>query len=319
MEVLSYVFRQMWTGRSLGKTLLMVGVALAAYQAYKRWRRRRALSRLSGKVVLITGASSGLGEALARLFHSVGAKVILASRNLQKLQALKFQLDTTPTLKESTTLRRHSPKTLVLDLSSPSSLPDRAREALRAFGRVDILVNNAGISSRGAVLDTELSVDRKIMETNFFGTVSLTRALLPAMVEQGGGHIVVVSSLQGKIGIPHRSSYAASKHALHGYFDSLRCELGPSGVRVSTVCPGYIRTQLSLNALAPDGSKHGVLDPTTAKGMSPEYVAEKILYTVAEGGRSLIVATPTHHLALYLSFFWPSLLDWVLQQRAKIT
>jgi dehydrogenase/reductase SDR family protein 7B len=175
MEVLSYVFRQMWTGRSLGKTLLMVGVALAAYQAYKRWRRRRALSRLSGKVVLITGASSGLGEALARLFHSVGAKVILASRNLQKLQALKFQLDTTPTLKESTTLRRHSPKTLVLDLSSPSSLPDRAREALRAFGRVDILVNNAGISSRGAVLDTELSVDRKIMETNFFGTVSLTR------------------------------------------------------------------------------------------------------------------------------------------------
>ncbi|CAI8008624.1 Dehydrogenase/reductase SDR family protein 7-like, partial [Geodia barretti] len=115
------------------------------------------------------------------------------------------------------------------------------------------------------------------------------------------------------------SADAASKHALHGYFDSLRCELGPRGVRVSTVCPGYIRTQLSLNALAPDGSKHGVLDPTTAKGMSPEYVAVKILYTVAEGGRSLVVATPTHHLALYLSFFWPSLLDWVLQQRAKIT
>jgi dehydrogenase/reductase SDR family protein 7B len=319
MEVVGEAVRHGWAGRGLGKALLMLGLVVAAYQAYKRWKRQRALSRLSGKVVLITGASSGLGEALARLFHGVGAKVILASRDLQKLQALKFQLDNGAAQKDSAQPRRYSPRTLVLDLSSPSSLPAAAREAVGAFGHVDVLVNNAGVSSRGAVLDTQLEVDRRVMETNFFGTISLTRALLPGMVEQGGGHIVVVSSLQGKMGLPHRSSYSASKHALHGYFDSLRCELAPRGVKVTLVCPGYISTQLSANALAPDGSKHGVTDVTTAKGMSPEYAAQQILQCIAEGGRSLVLATPTHHLALYLSFFWPSLLDWILQRRAKVT
>ena len=212
MEVASHAVRQIWGGRSLGKTLLLLGVAVVAYQAYRRWRRRRALSRLRGKVVLITGASSGLGEgegslvrliqglplsshaALARVFYSVGAKVILASRDHQKLQALKFQLDNTHTQKDVRRFSPHlnphslshahsqdpqwfSPKTLVLDLSLPHSLPERAREAVGAFGRVDILINNAGISSRGPVMDTQLEVDRKVMETNFFGTISLTRGL----------------------------------------------------------------------------------------------------------------------------------------------
>jgi len=135
----------------------------------------------------------------------VGAKVILASRNVQQLQRLKFELDNNHIQKPSSP-SPHSPKILPLDLSDAASIAGKAQEVLDAFGHIDILVNNAGVSSRGSVMETDIAVDRRVMEVNFFGTVALTKALLPAMLDQGQGHIVVISSLQGRIGLPYRSS-----------------------------------------------------------------------------------------------------------------
>jgi len=174
MDAACYVIRHSWAGKSVGKALLLVGLAVCVWQAYRRWRERRALRRLAGKVVLITGASSGLGEALARLFHSVGAKVILASRNVQQLQRLKFELDNNHIQKPSSP-SPHSPKILPLDLSDAASIAGKAQEVLDAFGHIDILVNNAGVSSRGSVMETDIAVDRRVMEVNFFGTVALTK------------------------------------------------------------------------------------------------------------------------------------------------
>lgn len=304
-----------WT---VGRVLLVVGLGVCVYQAYRQWRVRRSLARLRGRVVLITGASSGLGEALAHVFHMLGSKVILASRDLQQLQRVKFELDNNHIQKPSSPLR-HSPKLLQLDLADGAALPSRAQVALELFGRVDVLVNNAGISSRGAVLDTHPATDRKLMEVNFFGTIAFTKAILPSMLERGGGNVVVISSLQGKIGLPFRSSYSASKHALQGYFDSLRAELSLRGVRVTLVSPGYINTKLSVNALEGDGRKHGKLDGSTARGMSPQSAAQRVVQAVSLGERELILASPSHHAAVYLHLLLPFLLDRILQLRTPVT
>ncbi|KAL5473069.1 hypothetical protein EMCRGX_G027510 [Ephydatia muelleri] len=291
MDIVRYLSRCDFA--SVGKAVVLLGIVTCFYQLYSKWKRKRAIKKLAGKVVLITGASSGLGEALSRAFHSVGAKLILASRNAQQLERLKFQLENERAPDQSSGTKRYSPQILTLDLCEPS-LAEQADRAIQLFGRVDILINNAGISSRGGVVETDIGVDRKLMEVNFFGPVTLTKALLPHMLSQKEGHIVVISSLQGKLGLPMRSSYSASKHALHGYFDSMR-------------------TELSVNALRGDGAKHGVMDATTAQGMCPDFVAERILEAVALKQRELVIASPHHHLALCLATVAPGLMDRILQ------
>eukprot|EP00731_Ephydatia_muelleri_P029411 Em0020g1055a len=310
MDIVRYLSRCDFA--SVGKAVVLLGIVTCFYQLYSKWKRKRAIKKLAGKVVLITGASSGLGEALSRAFHSVGAKLILASRNAQQLERLKFQLENERAPDQSSGTKRYSPQILTLDLCEPS-LAEQADRAIQLFGRVDILINNAGISSRGGVVETDIGVDRKLMEVNFFGPVTLTKALLPHMLSQKEGHIVVISSLQGKLGLPMRSSYSASKHALHGYFDSMRTEVASRGVTVTTICPGYIATQLSVNALRGDGAKHGVMDATTAQGMCPDFVAERILEAVALKQRELVIASPHHHLALCLATVAPGLMDRILQ------
>jgi dehydrogenase/reductase SDR family protein 7B len=203
-----------------------------------------------------------------------------------------------------------------MDLSEQKSIEKGAQDALSCFGRVDMLINNAGVSSRSLAIETTIDVERYIMEVNYFGPVALTKALLPSMMSQKSGHIVNVSSVQGLVGIPLRTSYSASKHSLQGYFDALRNEVSPHGISVTVVSPGYIRTNLSRNALQGDGTSHGVLDDTTAKGMSPESVAMAILDAVTHQDRDVVIGSLSSRVAVWLNFFCPSVLDWILLKRA---
>lgn len=255
------------------------------------------------KVVWITGASSGIGEALAHAFAQNGAKLILSARRQPELEKVKKALN----LPASHIL------VLPLDLEVPASFPQLVSEAWRFYNRIDIVIHNGGISQRAYVKDTDLAVDRKIMEVNFFGAVGLTKAILPQMLTQNKGHFVVISSLVGKFGTPMRSAYAASKHALHGFFESLRAEVWRSNIQVTLVCPGYIRTNISFNALTESGSRHNQMDANQEKGMPPEKCAELILKAIAAGKEEIVIGGK-ETAGVYFKRFFPGLFSRIIRK-----
>ena len=224
--------------------------------------------KFEGKSVWITGASSGIGEALAVAWSREGARVILSARNAAELERVRSRC-AEPS--------RHVVQPLdVTDMEA-------VRRAAAQVGEVDLLVPSAGVSQRALAAETDLATDRTIMEINYFGTIALTKTVLPSMLARGAGHLVPISSVIGYVGVPLRSAYAASKHALHGFFNTLRAETYRQGIRVTIVCPGYIRTRVSENALRGDGTPHGRLDETHADAMLPEDAAPAILRGVAAG------------------------------------
>lgn len=245
--------------------------------------------------VWITGASSGIGEALALAFHNAGAKLILSARRTDELRRVQEQCGGPV-----------SAQILPLDVTQASELAEKSRVALKMFGGIDVLVNNAGVTQRSLVKDTDLDVYRKLMEVNFFGAVALTKAVLPAMIEARNGQIVVISSLVGKFGTPLRSGYAAAKHALHGFFDSLRAEASRYGIKVMLVCPGYIQTDISLHALRGDGGLHAKMDSGQARGMPVEQCAAQIIKGVARGKEEIYVGNKDKYV-VYLKRFFPGL------------
>jgi len=251
---------------------------------------------LSGKVVWITGASSGIGKEAAIQLYRVGAKLILSARNEDALLDLKKSLDDSENI-----------LVLPLDLNKAESFPDAVERAYNKFGRVDIVLNNAGISQRSYLLETELSVDRKIMEVNYFGTIALTKAILPRMIKQGGGHFAVVSSVVGKFGFGVRSAYSASKHALHGFFESLYIELKHKGIGITIICPGPIQTNISKNALDGSGQASGKMDEMQQKGMPVEKCVRIILDSIRKEKREVIVAGFKEKLGVKLKAWFPSL------------
>ncbi|XP_060147033.1 dehydrogenase/reductase SDR family member 7B isoform X1 [Globicephala melas] len=216
-----------------------------------QWLRTRADVR--NAVVVITGATSGLGRECARVFHAAGAKLVLCGRNAEALEELTRELAAS----RATEVQTHKPSMVTFDLTDPGAIVGAAAEILQCFGYVDVLINNAGISYRGTIVDTSLDVDKRVMETNYFGPVALTKALLPSMIRRRQGHVVAISSIQGKISVPFRSAYAASKHATQAFFDCLRAEVEQHDIEVTVVSPGYIHTNLSLNAVTADGSNDG--------------------------------------------------------------
>ncbi len=179
---------------------------------------------------------------------------------------------------------------------------------LEMFGGIDILVLNAGITQRSLARDTDESVYRSLMEVNFFGPAVMTRAILPSMLEKRSGHIVVISSVAGKFGVPLRSGYSATKFALHGFYEALRAEEGRNGIRVTMVCPGYIRTDISLSALNGDGSKHAKMDPNLARGMPVDRCAAYILKGVARDKKEIVVAATREKILVYIKRFFPGAL-----------
>ena len=249
------------------------------------------------QTVWITGASSGIGEALAVEWSRRGARVLLSARNRAELERVR-RACVNPEL--------HVVRPL--DLTNTEDVFTAAKEA----GPVDILVHSGGVSQRALAIETDLATDRAIMDVNYFGTIALTKAVLPSMIERRRGHIVPISSVIGHVGIPLRSAYAASKHALHGFFDALRAENDRHGIRVTIVCPGYIRTRVSENALRGDGTRHGQLDETHAKAMLPEVAAPKIIDGVAKGKLEVRIGGREIH-AIVLKRFLPSLVARVVR------
>lgn len=223
------------------------------------------------KVVWITGASSGIGEGLAHAFAQQNAKLILLARRVEELERVKKMCAGDPS----------RIAILPLDVADLDSLPGKAQQAHSLFGKFDILVNNAGIGMRGYVVDVEMAVQQRVMQVNYFGQIALTKAVLPYMIEQRHGHIVVVSSLTGKLPVPGRSAYCASKHALHGFFDALRGEVYQYNIKVTIVCPGFVQTHISENALLADGStRGGKMDKEHRSSMTPAESAKSILYAI---------------------------------------
>ncbi|KAG1967607.1 dehydrogenase/reductase SDR family member 7B [Pimephales promelas] len=279
----------------------------------KVMQRLRHKQNLQDKVVVITGASSGLGKECARVFHAAGARLILCGRDQKRLQEVVEELRNN---NNNGKIQNYAPCTVTFDLSSSSLVTSAAKDILKCHGHVDVLINNAGISYRGNILDTHVSVQRDVMETNYFGPVALTQAILPSMVDRRSGHIVVISSVQGKISIPYRSAYAASKHATQAYFDCLRAEVDRFGLQVSVISPGYIRTNLSINAVTGDGSQYGVMDQTTAKGWDPVDVARAVLKAVCHKQKDVVLAGPLPTAAVYLRTLWPALYFRLMASRA---
>ena len=256
------------------------------------------------RCVWITGASSGIGEALAVAFHKAGAKLILSARREDELKRVQA-------------LCGGSPKTLILpmDVTNAKELPKKTQLALGMFNGVDILVLNAGITQRSLTRETDESVYRRLMEVNFFASEAIARAVLPSMLAQQGGHMVVISSIAGKFGVPLRSGYSASKFALHGFFEVLRAEEEKNGIHVTMVCPGYIRTDISLSALRGDGAKHAKMDPGIEQGMPAAECARLILKAVGQGKREIIVGAKREHALVYLKRFLPDLLARIIGRR----
>lgn len=262
---------------------------------------------LDGQRVWITGASSGIGEALAGAFARVGARLVLSARREGELERVRRGLP-----------RADEHRVLAFDMADERAVEAAAaREVLAAGERLDVLVLNAGITQRALARDTELAVDRRLFEVNFFGPVALTKAVLPALRAQGGGRLVVVSSLVGKIGTPLRSGYAASKHALHGFFESLRAEEHDAGIRVTMVLPGFIHTPLPVTALTGDGSPQGRMDRAQLEGMDPEECAERALRAVVRG-RDEVLIGGKERFAVLLGRVAPGMLRRVLR-RARVT
>jgi len=252
----------------------------------------------TNKVIWITGASSGIGEALAYSFSAEGAKLLLSSRRREELERVKKNC-----------AHPEAVVVLPLDLVDIPSLEGMTAEAVAAFGQVDIMIHNGGISQRSLVVETDLEVHRKVMELDYFSYVALTKALLPHFLERKAGHFVVVSSVMGKIGTPMRSAYAAAKHALHGFFDCLRAEVSPMNIKVTILTPGYIRTNIALNAMTKDGGKLGKVSGNIEGGLPAERAAVQIKKAMARGAYEAYIGKLSgERVALWLNRLAPGLL-----------
>jgi len=263
------------------------------------------LTEIADKVVWITGASGGIGEGLALKASELGARLILSARNRPQLERVRAKC-------------AHPERVALLPLDLTEFDPlEAGAAAASCFGPVDVLVNNAGVSQRSLVLDTDLAVYRRIMELDYFAVVALTKAVLPSMVERWAGHIVTVSSIVGKVATPLRSGYAAAKHALHGFHDALRAEVHGHGVRVTVVCPGFVRTAISLNAVTGHGAVQGRMDAAQAAGMDPILCGEHIWRAVQRNTSEACIGGREIHFA-WLKRLSPALVE-QLVRRVKVT
>jgi short-subunit dehydrogenase len=224
----------------------------------------------TGAVMWITGASSGIGEALAKQLAARGARLVLSARNEAELNRVAAAC-------RDAGAEDGDILVLPLDVTDFDAAPAKAQEVLQHFGRIDLLLNNAGVSQRSFCVDTDFSVYRKLLDVDVLGQIALTQAVLPLMLAQGSGHIAVTASVAGKIGAPLRTGYCAAKHAVMGFFDALRAEVAADGLQVTTIVPGFIRTNVSRNALSAGGESTGTTDDDIAGGMDVDACAAAII------------------------------------------
>lgn len=257
-----------------------------------------------GKWIWITGASSGIGRELAFLYDKLGAHLILSSRNLRKLEAVKDHCT-----------GKGEKHLVALDLEKYDEMEEKVSQVLKITSRIDILVNNGGISQRSYASETDLNVTQRLMNVNFMGTVALSMALLPYMTKVGDGQIVVISSVVGKYGSPFRSSYSASKHALHGFFDSLRLEVENLGIDITIICPGFVSTDISINALVGDGSLLNQMDEKSKNGLKPAVFARRAASAIEKRKKEVYIGK-VEVLAVYLKRYFPALFRFMIRRSA---
>lgn len=253
--------------------------------------------------IWITGASSGLGEALSIAFAKKGATIILSGRNQDKLEAVKTQC-------------KKPKKHIVVpfDVTDAEQTKEAYQLAIAQAGKIDWLINNAGVSQRSLIMDTSEEVERQIMEVDYFAQTRLTRVVLPEMIAQGGGKIVMISSIAGLIGTQYRGAYSAAKAAIHLWANSLRAELYDQGIEVATIFPGFIQTNVSINALTGDGSAQGTMDEATSKGLTATNFAKQVLKALSKDKEYIIVGGKQEKLALSVNRLSPPKLYKLIRQ-----
>ncbi|MEO8934001.1 MAG: SDR family oxidoreductase [Xanthomarina sp.] len=248
------------------------------------------------KVIWITGASSGIGKGLAMQLSKQDCKLILSSRRPEKLLEVKQACHNSENI-----------EILAFDLAHYTQMKHVCETAINFFGRVDILINNGGVSQRSPIIETSIEVDKALMEIDYFGTVALSKALLPHFVANQAGHYVVVSSVMGKFSSLFRSAYCAAKHALHGFFDALRLEHDKDHIMVTIICPGFVNTNVARNALTADGNKQGYQDDMTENGLEIAVFVKRMLKAV-EKEKFEVYIGKKEVLGVYLKRFFPKLL-----------
>ncbi len=250
----------------------------------------------NNKICLVTGASSGIGKSLALKLNSLGAIVILTARNQANLEMVKANCQYPDKI-----------RILPWDMEQIKTIESFALEAWNLYHHIDFVYLNAGMAIRDMIHHTDLEMVYKVMNINFFSNVVLSKALLPYMREKKQGHFIVTSSLCGKFGIPKLSAYSASKHALHGFFESLRAEYEPDGIKVTMITAGLVKTDITVHALKGNGTIYGKMQASVAGGISPEACAGEIVKAVAAGKYEALIGGIEKYSVLIKRFF-PGLL-----------
>jgi len=251
---------------------------------------------MKNKVIIITGASSGIGKALAYEFASKGAKLVLAARRIELLQQLKQEITNTEVVICAT------------DVSREEDCKSLIEKAISTFGQIDVLINNAGISMRAIFEDVELDVLHKLMDVNFWGTVYCSKYALPHLLKAKGS-LVGIISIAGFVGLPGRTGYAASKFAIRGFLDTVRIENLQNGLHVLVAAPGFTASDVRKSALTAHGSNQGETPRNEEKMMSAEVCAQHIIKAIEKRKRQLVLTFLEGKFTVFLGKFWPTLLD----------
>ena len=261
--------------------------------------------QLKGKVVWITGASSGIGQALALVCAQMGAEIILSARRLPELERVRLDLPQP---------ERHI--SVSMDVADEAQVQAAYQKVLDTKGRIDWLINNAGLSQRALIADTSMDTERKIMEIDYFAQVYLTKTVLPTLLQQGSGRVVFVSSVAGLLGTQYRASYSAAKAAIHMWANSLRAEVAAQGVEVSVIFPGFVKTNVSFNALNGAGQAQGHQDEAIENGLEADVFANKVVKSLLKGQEYIVVGGAKEKLGVMVSRLSPSILYKMIRKTA---
>lgn len=251
---------------------------------------------LSDKVIWVTGASSGIGEAIAKELSKKKCKLILSSRRKEELERVAIGLG----LPETDVM------ILPIDLEQHQLAEEWTQQVIDKYGKIDVLINNGGVSQESLALDTNAKVEQKIMNINYFGNVALTKAVAKIMQQQKSGKIAVTTSILGKFGLPGLTTYAASKHALYGFYDSLRLELRKDNISILLVAPGFINTNVTLNAITSDGSTFNKNSPAQQNGMKTDVFAKKFIKALTSNRNHKYIGSK-ELLAVPFKTFFPNI------------